>query len=528
MKKLQYLLVMFLVQFIFFANTTSAQQYGGPNELLAGALLENNLQAARDAIRNGADVNAVNEAGETVIFNALTFSFFQADKFNTDMIKLLLDNGAKVNVKDKQGQTPLFIACSSGLIADEKRAELVELLISKGAKTETVANVNMYATATPLLYAAMNGFVKTAGLLIQKGANPRAKDEEGNNALYWIIKGDPSTVQTSDKIELIKLFLSKGVDPYNKNVNDETAIAFAEQSGSKTLVDALSGKKVSVKSKAKHQITQADLKNSDDHPENYLAADGRLTLAIRQGDIQAVKMALQDGAEVSLKNDQGNTPLMEAANFAIAFISDNNMDDLTSYKRRLEIIKFLVENGSDVNDVNNMSENALAVAVKTLIAVTGKPKEKLALDIISYLISKGSKVDIEAKTTPLMDACEAASQELVEILLPNVKNINKKSNDLVRVTAMCYAIGYEGLTMKNLNALQKYMKQSGNELPEIKNLPKDNQANFDPERTRIVKTLISHGADVNLASGGATPLAQAKAAGYDEIVKVLQKAGAKK
>ncbi|XP_075452040.1 ankyrin repeat and SOCS box protein 3 isoform X1 [Ascaphus truei] len=80
----------------------------------------------------------------------------------TDIIKLLLDNGADKECEDDFGITPLFIAAQYG------KEESLRMFILHGA------NVNCQAKdkATPLFIAAQEGHDKCAELLLSKGADP--------------------------------------------------------------------------------------------------------------------------------------------------------------------------------------------------------------------------------------------------------------------------------------------------------------------------------------------------------------------
>ncbi len=81
-----------------FGTGTFANDYATEGQLLESVKV---LMAA------GADVNAVNEAGET----PLHFGAHASD----DIVKFLAENGAKLDVKDKQGRTPVEMALGVGL-----------------------------------------------------------------------------------------------------------------------------------------------------------------------------------------------------------------------------------------------------------------------------------------------------------------------------------------------------------------------------------------------------------------------------
>ena len=90
------------------------------------------IEAAKLAVELGADVNAVNETtGDTALHTAA------ARRLNS-VIQLLVDSGAKVDVKNKKEQTPLAIVAAAprvgGAQADAAREKTADLLRKLGAK----------------------------------------------------------------------------------------------------------------------------------------------------------------------------------------------------------------------------------------------------------------------------------------------------------------------------------------------------------------------------------------------------------
>ncbi|KAM9316826.1 ankyrin repeat and SOCS box protein 3 [Gastrophryne carolinensis] len=80
----------------------------------------------------------------------------------TDLIQLLLENGADKECQDDFGITPLFIAAQYG------KYESLNLLLSHGADV----NCQAKDKATPLFIAAQEGHEKCTELLMSKGADP--------------------------------------------------------------------------------------------------------------------------------------------------------------------------------------------------------------------------------------------------------------------------------------------------------------------------------------------------------------------
>lgn len=85
-------------------------------------VLDNNIEEVKKALSN-CDVN---EQEEATGFTALHYC---AQNQYLDIAKLLIDNGAVIDVKDNYGNTPLFKA----VFFSEGKTEMIELLLKAGA-----------------------------------------------------------------------------------------------------------------------------------------------------------------------------------------------------------------------------------------------------------------------------------------------------------------------------------------------------------------------------------------------------------
>ena len=78
-------------------------------------------------LAKGADVNAVDDQGNTALMLAANAGEFQ-------IVASLIDAGANVNAKNKEGLTALGLARESKSAGEPSRAEILKRLTKAGAK----------------------------------------------------------------------------------------------------------------------------------------------------------------------------------------------------------------------------------------------------------------------------------------------------------------------------------------------------------------------------------------------------------
>jgi hypothetical protein len=91
----------------------------------------------------------------------------------TEIVRLLLNRGIDVNLKDPYGQTALMAASRGGAL------DVAKILVEHGA------DVNAATThgATALLYACDHSAISLAKLLLENGANPEVKATYGDSPM---------------------------------------------------------------------------------------------------------------------------------------------------------------------------------------------------------------------------------------------------------------------------------------------------------------------------------------------------------
>lgn len=117
-------------------------------ELFDAIAEKKSLQAVREAINQGVDVTAQNQAGETPLHVVAQTKMKKAPQ----VIEILIKNGARFDARDQDGNTPLHTAARAGNV------EVVETLLKKSeGQGLTMQND---AGNTPL-HLAVEQFVNT-------------------------------------------------------------------------------------------------------------------------------------------------------------------------------------------------------------------------------------------------------------------------------------------------------------------------------------------------------------------------------
>jgi len=142
------------------AGVMSASTLAGPVHDSASL---GDVVAVERLLAEGAEIDARGENGETPLILAIL-------EGHADVAELLVAHGADVMARNERGLTPLHAAAYSG------SADVARLLLDHGAELEDRANVS---GATPLIVAAEENHVAVAALLIARGADLSIPDRDG-------------------------------------------------------------------------------------------------------------------------------------------------------------------------------------------------------------------------------------------------------------------------------------------------------------------------------------------------------------
>lgn len=371
------------------ANVSTPNRDGATPLLLA--TVNGNAAMIEKLIRAGADPNAaLTKSGDTALM-------MSARTGKTEPVTMLLEHGAKVNTKETWGDTTALMWAVS-----ERHPEVTKILIEHGADVNARSKFVPNTTGrgfegaspidakpgqkpqeqaggllTPLMFAAREGDLDSARLLVAAGADINAiggdgkdalglavfsgnydlasylidnhskvnqPDAQGFTPLYWAV--DRRTMETApnfpwmvtqDPLPLAKKLLEAGANP-NALINNTPRARM--RSGSPRIVFATA-----------------------------------IMRAAFSGDLDSVKLLLAYGADPHILSSDNETTLMAAC--GTGFINGYHKE--RSPAERLAVVKLLVEIGEDPNAADNYGITPLMVA--------GNLGE---VPIIQYLIDVGA------------------------------------------------------------------------------------------------------------------------------------------
>jgi hypothetical protein len=139
-----------------------------------------------------------------------------------DVVRLLLDYDADVNLHQEMDSPLLSLACGRGSAAD------VMLFLNHGANVNIENNEHEHET--PLHRAVLSGNAEVVRVLLSNGADVNRAGAENNSPLHRAVMGWGIKEEIKDEgIEVIRMLLSNGADvnaPKNDNGDTPMTIAF--------------------------------------------------------------------------------------------------------------------------------------------------------------------------------------------------------------------------------------------------------------------------------------------------------------
>ena len=351
----------------------------------------------------GADLDVQDNDNMTPLL--LTFQFpvtvMRNDPKIPETPRILLEHGASVQGRDKDGQAPLHLAVKHCL------PSIVELLLKLGADVDTQDNDDM----TPLLLASRTDDSGTiAQLLLEYGASTHIRDKSGRTPLHLA-----SLYHTSS---VVALLMEVGAEVDAQDHDGMTPLLFASRRDwTAADVQLLLEHGASVHMRNKKGQTPLHLASLDQfpHPMTLLLKFGADVNAQDDDDMtpllfasqsdrvgDAAQLLLERGASIHVRNKKGQTPLhlasqqsnsisVEALLKAGADVDEWDSDNMTplllAFPSAMDgrVGRLLLEHGASVHVRNKNGQTPLHLAASRWVLS----------DIGALLLKLGASVDAQ-------------------------------------------------------------------------------------------------------------------------------------
>lgn len=382
---------------------------------LSRAFVLNYMKVAEALCAGGANVNALDEDGLTLLTKAIS-----RDK--KDVIAFLLQHKADPNAKDKHLRTALHMAASKG-----NQSVMESLLALRGD-----INAADDEGRTPLDYAGESNPQWIAWLQAKgaKAGQPKPKpvetasneEDEGNTPLHLAVeKADLAAVKAalSATPKLINLGNREGVTPLMLAVGNgwlEGAQALAAAGADLTLKNR-EGRNLAILAAGAGKLPL--LKWVASKGVNPKEADNYGVTALYRAasrSLPCVQWLVEQGADINAKNKGGNTAMQQA-------ISSD----------QLEIMRHLIDKGADLRVTDSSGATLLHFAAR-------KKNPELA----RLLLAKGAVINARTNTgvTPLHRAADTKiAIETFKLLL--AQGADRTAKDKDGKTPLDYATKYK-------------------------------------------------------------------------------------
>ena len=365
-------------------------------------------------LRHGAGVDAADDHGVT----PLALACLNASE---SMVGLLLDADADPNVATTSGVTPLMTAARVGdpgvvrrlleagadptaaeavrgqtalmwaVAENHTRAAAVLLEVGGGATTRSANGF------TPLLFAAQQGNVEVARLLLAAGADVEEAAPEGiagdTNARVLFREGSEASALLvaidSGQADVARFLLERGADP-NHDGAGRTPLHSAVQQELPDVVAALIAAGADPDARLEKPLPLVSRRIRQDNGLTPTTVGSTpFLLAASFGDVASMRLLIDAGADPFLTTDDGTTALMVAA--GADYVEGADKYGVRSYpayyktlqQRALAATKLCLELGLDVNAVNDFGQTPLHGAVYMGGTV-----------IAPYLVAQGAEMDV--------------------------------------------------------------------------------------------------------------------------------------
>ncbi|MEM9686693.1 MAG: ankyrin repeat domain-containing protein, partial [Bacteroidota bacterium] len=310
---------------------------------------------------------------------SVTYLLWAAYKGNTEVMKHLLSLGSDPKMATARGTNMLLMAAIGGV----DNPEVYDIILQQGIAADYT---NKSGANVLLLLSGSN--VKDTSILqyfLEKGGDVSSKDLEGNNLFNYAARGG--------NIDLMKMWIDKGVSYNTLNEKGENALLFAAQGVIRRTM------RLEVFNYLSQELgLEVDMVNWE--------GESPLHLAARRATPELLSFFITEGVSANQIDENGNTALTNAVGGDI-----ENVKKIHTYTK-------------DINHQNKEGHTALTMAIKR--------RSKEAFD---YLIENGANLDIvDVVNNNLLyyafDAYTPDKEEVTDYIITTLQNAGVKGTNV--------------------------------------------------------------------------------------------------
>ena len=471
------------------------------------------VEALRTLIDNGADV----QTHCTPRFESLFIAAINNP--SAAVTELLINSGANIVDRDFERNTALILAATFN-----KSSKVINTLLDYGLKTGTT---NKYGYDALMLAAYENGRLPIIQALLDNEADVNARDPEGHTPLMAAaLKG---------RDDVMKYLIQRGADYKAEDKNNINVLNYYTQRiylEDEEFKQLPKGKSPSERLYAEFQyIAKKNKEHNEELKRSIYAPDPEA----------ALNTAIEHFAYSDAKDENGCTTLLNAArqNLPLSFIerlvnakanvnasclSGRNAlmflaahaETSSDAENQIKKVLYLIENGVDINAVDENGNTALMHAVAN----------HAHTDFILTLIKAGADINAANKqneTALWITVRQQQAPEILKLLLEHKANPNTKNSE--GETPLWYQLRHQ-----SNDVMTKLLIRGGAEV-DLPNSAGDTPlwyALYQKVSPTVLEDLIAAQQDVNSRNEtGDTPLLYAVKNDYPaEVVKALLNKGA--